>query len=68
VPAFEPVSRPRTHGYVGVEPLEQCWISVCACGWTSDLVADEERALLAYGLHRAGAALTRRPDRGAGRR
>ena len=53
----EHTDRRGEHFFVGIDPVVGCWVASCACGWSSDLHQGEDRALIAYGRHRAAGAV-----------
>ncbi len=52
--AVEMRNQRSAHWLLGIDPFGDCWIATCACGWSSALHRLEDRALIAYGRHRAG--------------
>jgi hypothetical protein len=46
-------SRRSSHGFTGFDRVGHSCAATCACGWSSDLKYTEDRALVAFGVHRA---------------
>ena len=53
-------ARRRAHAFAGFDSVGCSCTATCACGWSSSIQPAKERALVAYGIHRANPARQQR--------